>query len=29
MAVWISGTIERLGPLGCTGCPVSTCGLST
>ena len=20
---------ERLGPLGCTGCPASTCGLST
>ena len=22
-------TFERLGPLGCTGCPASTCGLST
>jgi hypothetical protein len=21
--------VERLGPLGCTGCPASTCGLST
>ena len=30
VALWCDGSsIGRLGPLGCTGYPASTCGLST